>query len=455
MKIMFIVPRSLNPKQTYGEYPMGAGYICTYLKKLGFSIKIIDQAAEKISDAAIPDVIMNYGADIVAYSILTPSYPCAKLQIGLIRSRLFNIPVIAGGVHSTIFPKLLLDDGFDAVVIGEGEYEVQHLCLTYEKYKMFPKSNNIVISSMSRLTAMDNVDDELEKKIIKDELILDRSVYNLDLYDHHSILAARGCPFSCKFCCNYKKIFGTYYIRSIKSVISELIELEKQYGADTVFFADDIFLMNQQNIIDFCKEYKRVGLQVKWIAQLRVDLINEKTATTMKENGCLKICFGVESGSQTILDAANKRIDIHQAEKAIRETKNVGLRVKTWWIVGLPGSYSEQLKSLDLMLAARPNEISVHQLIPFPGTDYYNYSDRYGIMIRDKYNFSSFCYGGIGDNFSFDYLTKGDYRAILNAISRRLEDVGYVSSDCAKKSDEYIYTLPISHKSIRVFGEEK
>lgn len=451
MKIIFIVPQLISNKQTYIQYPMGVGYICTYLKKLKFSVKIVDQLAENILDDEIVNIIVDYEPDIIAYSILTSSYESAKNQLKIIKNKLPNVPVIAGGIHSTIFPNLLLNDGFDGIIIGEGEYEMQRICIAYKKYKMFLKSKQFIVSSKSKIPIIDINDEEIEKEVIKTELILDRSVYNINLYGNHSIITARGCPFSCKFCCNYKNIFGKYSIRKVESVIKELLELETKYNAREVFFADDIFFTNRKNIIKFCYLYKQFGLHLKWVAQLRVDIINEEIVTLMKNSGCYKICFGIESGSQEILDNANKKINLNQVEKAISETKKVGITARTWWIVGLPGSYTEQLKSVELMLKTRPNEISIHQFIPFPGTEYYNFPEKYGIAIKDKYNFSSFCYGDVGNNFTFDYLTLNEYNNILQIMVNELENVGYVSSDYAKKNDNYIYTLPNSYKPINVF----
>jgi hypothetical protein len=103
------------------------------------------------------------------------------------------------------------------------------------------------------------------------------------------------------------------------------------------------------------------------------------------------------------------------------------------------------------MLDLRPHEISIHQLIPFPGTVYYNDPARFGIRIADPKSFESFCYGGLDGDIQFDYLSHGQLRQLLEDTAVALEDAGYVSSDQAGPGAEYIYTTPLSRNSMNVF----
>lgn len=451
MKILFCVPQSLNQKQMYLEYPMGAGYICTYLNHVGHITKIWDQNAEKASDRELLNVIEEFCPDIIAFSILTPCYPKAKIQAEFIKQSYPDIPVIAGGVHVTIFQEKLFHDGFDGIIIGEGEILFQELCLCYQKTKKLLDNAHIRVSPLSKIGTCHELNIQDKKQIYREELLLNRDVYNLNLYTHHSLLATRGCPFKCRFCCNYTRIFGVNWNRTIESVINELKLLEEKYHAKQAFFADDIFFLNKKNIIAFCKAYKEAGLKLEWVAQLRVNTVDRDTTDFMKSCGCKRVYYGIESGSQTILNECNKMITVEQIKESIKVAKDAHMRVKTGWIIGLPGSYSEQLKSLDIMLETMPNEISIHQLIPFPGTDYYDDPERYGIEILDKNNVDSFCYGGISDNFRYSYLSSDDYYKLLSTVISALEAAGYKSSDTATADDEFIYTSPLSMKSIQVF----
>ncbi len=179
-----------------------------------------------------------------------------------------------------------------------------------------------------------------------------------------------------------------------------------------------------------------------------------KIAEAMRAANCQRIYFGVESGSDTILRAAQKGMTTAQIRRGIRAAADAGLRVKTGWIYGLPGTLEEQYESIPFMLDMRPHEISIHQLIPFPGTIYYNDPARFGIRIADPKSFESFCYGGLDGDIQFDYLSHSQLRQLLEDTASALEAAGYVSSDQARPGAEYIYTTPLSRNSMNVFRAE-
>jgi len=291
-----------------------------------------------------------------------------------------------------------------------------------------------------------------------DELpFVDRSLYNLDRYTHHSMLASRGCPFHCAFCCNYT---GTVRsdgvgVRWHQRVIEEIKHLKDAYGAREIFFADDIFLLRKADILEFCRAYASSGLGVRWIGQMRADRVDRQVAELMVAAECQRIYFGVESGSDAILERAHKGMTAQQIEKGIRAAIDAGMRVKTGWIYGLPGSLDEQYESIKFMLKLRPHEISIHQLIPFPGTVYYTHPEQFGIRIADPKRFESFCYGGLDGDIRFDYLSHDQLLRLLEDTALALEAEGYVSSDRAAPGAEYIYTTPLCRNSMNVFRPQE
>jgi anaerobic magnesium-protoporphyrin IX monomethyl ester cyclase len=99
----------------------------------------------------------------------------------------------------------------------------------------------------------------------------------------------------------------------------------------------------------------------------------------------------------------------------------------------------------------RPHEISIHQLIPFPGTVYYKEPERFGIRIPNPKSFESFCYGGLDGEIRFDYLSHEQLVKLLEDTGRALEAEGYVNSDRAGAGAEFIYTTPLSRNSMNVF----
>jgi radical SAM superfamily enzyme YgiQ (UPF0313 family) len=184
---------------------------------------------------------------------------------------------------------------------------------------------------------------------------------------------------------------------------------------------------------------------------MRADRLDKEVAEALVAAGCQRLYFGVESGSDNILKRAKKGMTTDQIRRGIQAALEAGLRVKTGWIYGLPGSLEDQYASIDFMLELRPHEISIHQLIPFPGTVYYAHPERFGIRLSDPKAFESFCYGGLDGNCRFDYLSQTQLVRLLEDTARALERAGYVSSDRAGPGSQFIYTTPLNRNSMSVF----
>jgi anaerobic magnesium-protoporphyrin IX monomethyl ester cyclase len=451
MRVLFVAPRSYNPKQMYREYPLGIGFLGTLLQQNGHEVRVFDQNVEGLSDEGLFRLVNDFQPEIAGFSVITPNYPVARQQIGKLKQLHPDVRILAGGIHATLFPDDLMADGADVVVLGEGEPVILELVaalaegldLGHLPGLLFrgPMGEVVRTAGHSQTSTLDDLP------------IVDRSLYNLPKYTHHSMLASRGCPHHCAFCCNYT---GTVRndgvaIRQHERVITEMEHLRDTHGAREIFFADDIFLLRKHDILEFCRAYAARRVGVKWIGQMRADRVDTTVAEAMRAAECQRIYMGVESGSDRILRDAQKGMTTAQIRRGIRAAFDAGLRVKTGWIYGLPGTLEDQYESIPFMLDLRPHEISIHQLIPFPGTIYYSDAARFGIRIADPKAFESFCYGGLDGDIQFDYLSHGQLRQLLEDTACALEAAGYVSSDQAGPGAEYIYTTPLSRNSMNVF----
>ena len=451
MRVQFVIPRSHNPKQTYREYPLGAGFLGTILKGQGHEVRILDQNAEGVDDAAVLRQIADFAPQVVAFSIITPNYPVARRQIDEIGRRWPDTKVIAGGVHASLFPEHLLTDGADVVVLGEGEPVIAELVRRLEEHGNLDELNGLAFRDANGRVVRTQ---RQPCDVAIDELpIIDRTLYNLPCYTHHSMLASRGCPYHCAFCCNFTGTVraDSVAVRQPERVIDEMLHLRDRFDASEIFFADDMFLIRKKEILAFCASYMARKVGIRWIAQMRADRIDQAVAEAMAGAGCQRIYFGVESGSEAILKNAGKGMSKEQIRQGIHAALAAGLRVKTGWIYGLPGTIEEQYDSIRFMLELRPHEISIHQLIPFPGTIYYSEPQRFGIRIADPLAFESFCYGGLEGDVRFDYLSQAQLVRLLEDTGRALEEAGYVSSDRAAAGSPYVYTTPLSKNSMNVF----
>ena len=242
-------------------------------------------------------------------------------------------------------------------------------------------------------------------------------------------------------------------IRSLDSLCQEMRYLASRYDAKQVFFADDVFLLSRGNVLGFCRRLRtRTPGDAMDGADARRMPSTRKWRQPCGSAGCRRIYFGVESGSDAMLRRIRKGIDRVAIRRGDPSAKEAGMRVKTGWVFGLPGTLEEQYESVAFMRELRPHEISIHQFIPFPGTPYYERPAEHGIRIRDPKDFASFCYGGLSDNISFDYLLA--QRVGRTAASTRPPSWNRKGTSAAiapRRTDEYVFSTPLNELSMSVF----
>jgi radical SAM superfamily enzyme YgiQ (UPF0313 family) len=435
----------------YREYPLGVGVLGTLLRQHGHEVRIFDQNVEGVGDEGLLQLVADFQPALAGFSVITPNYPVARQQIRRLKQQHPDVRILAGGIHATLFPEDLLGDGAEVVVLGEGEPVILELVARVAEGRDLSGLPGLVFRT--RTGEAVRTAGRCQTTSLDELPFVDRSLYNLPKYTHHSMLASRGCPHHCAFCCNYTGTVRSdgVAVRGHPNVIAEMECLRDVYGAREIFFADDIFLLRKPDILAFCRACAARRVGVRWIGQMRADRVDAAVAEAMRAAECQRIYFGVESGSDRILRAAQKGMTTAQIRRGLRAALDAGLRVKTGWIYGLPGTLEEQYESIPFMLDLRPHEISIHQLIPFPGTIYYTDPSRFGIRIADPKAFESFCYGGLDGGIRFDYLSHGQLRQLFEDTASALEAAGYVSSDEAGPGADYIYTTPLSRNSMNVF----
>jgi radical SAM superfamily enzyme YgiQ (UPF0313 family) len=166
-------------------------------------------------------------------------------------------------------------------------------------------------------------------------------------------------------------MFGApFRARSAKNVVDEIIWLRDEYGAQAISFHDDTLTLDKKRIVEICDEMINRKAVIPWGCQTRVDTVSKEILAKMKKAGCNEVSFGVESGCQSILDAVHKKVNISQAEKAIKWAKEEGLFVAVSTIIGYPGETKESMQqTADLMRRIEPDDAWICIATPYPGTE--------------------------------------------------------------------------------------
>jgi radical SAM superfamily enzyme YgiQ (UPF0313 family) len=165
-----------------------------------------------------------------------------------------------------------------------------------------------------------------------------------------------------------------YRIRSPKNVADELEFLHKTYGVDKFTFCDDAFTVDQARTEELCREILSRGLKIQWNCGTRVDMLTKDLLQKMKEAGCISVWFGVESGSQQVLDAMKKGISPELTTEVFGWVREVGLKPVPNVILGFPGETKKSAwKTIKFVEKISPDDVGFYNVAtPFPGTPMYD-----------------------------------------------------------------------------------
>lgn len=354
--------------------PLGLGYIAAFLKQNGLSVQIVDCTFMQQKDA-IKKIIASKPRIIGIQSMYSMKEKAMELADLL---KPYCELLVAGGALVTTQPEVFLEK-FDVAVVGEGEETMLELVNQFISGGDF--------SSVKGITYKDKTTGLIarteSRPFIPDLDILPnpmRELFDNEEYKQYfkkkfgylttAIMTSRGCPFSCDFCS--KPVFGNLFrSRSPSKVVDEIQEVIA-IGYDRIWFADDCFTLDRSRLIEICDEIKKRRLNVTWECLSRVDTLDEVTVSKMKQAGCTRMFFGIESGNDSILSLMKKKISISQVKNALLLCERNEIKAGAFFIVGYPGEDNNTvLKTIKFASSLPLDYLSFTMPYPIPGTGLY------------------------------------------------------------------------------------
>jgi anaerobic magnesium-protoporphyrin IX monomethyl ester cyclase len=406
--------------------PLGTLYAASALRSSGISVACFDTVfVEPISQfrRAIeehgPKIVVIYEDDFnfVTKMCLTHMRQLAT-DLAMI-AQAAGITVIAHGSDATDHPEEYLDRGVDFVLNGEAEHSLAILCDALLQSQPLPPIPGLVrYSATDRsleqlLPATTNSHWASLPRAARD--LIDLTPYRQAWVEAHgyfstNVVSSRGCPYGCNWCA--KPISGNHYqLRAAQDVASEIYELKTRYGVEHIWFGDDVFALDRHWVEDFAQAIEAAGVTVPFKIQSRVDLMSETTVFALRRAGCAEVWMGVESGSQTILDAMKKGLKVSAVHAARERLASAGIRACYFLQFGYPGEgWSEICETIELIRSTRPDDIGVSISYPLPGTAFF---DRVQTQLGEKRNwFDS------DDLCTMHFTSYGDtfYHALRDAL---------------------------------------
>jgi len=324
----------------------------------------------------LTDIVRQASPKAVGITYLTPLKHVVGIIASLIRELAPDIKIIVGSFHPTFCPEEVMQNpDIDFVIRGEGEIPLLRLVKEFRKDSpkwetvpgIYYRDRDGQVQNNPGVNLINNLD---ELPFPARELVLNCD-YNR--YRAHSISTARGCPYTCSFCADRRLWSGKVRRRSVGSVIEELRLLKDTYEIDFVDFVDGTFTFDGEYLQTFCNAMINHKLNIEWRCTARYDNLSEDLLRLMKQANCSGLYIGLESGSDRVLKAIDKKITVEKIIKVSGMVHSSGIPSATSIMLGLPDEGKEDMeKTLKLMKKIKTDIFDVNSYIPLPGTPLYD-----------------------------------------------------------------------------------
>jgi radical SAM superfamily enzyme YgiQ (UPF0313 family) len=421
-KVLLVQPKDLQGVDWAFYPPSGLLSLATVLMEKGFEVKLVDTLAENLSNLDLEIVIQSFAPDVIGLSINTMLLDHAVELGTMFRKIAPEALLVAGGPHVTCVRENIFNDipQLDVVFVGEAEETLPEFLLS-EKRKNIPG----VIRKGERFEGIIPFVDDLEGLPFPDfSLVIMEKYYGFQRNAEQPtafVNCSRGCRYNCFFCSNPVRKRPVRF-RSVSSVMEELHALKEKHNVKEVFFMDDMFNSDIRWSESIFSEIIKHWLDrcMRFVVQFRVnEIITPPSLFRLAaEAGVYCIIFGVESGSQKILDTCNKKIKVAEIERAFDLAHQYGLMNVASFILGLPGEDEATVSdTMKLFNRIRPTLSGVGYATPLPGTRLRKYYEDNDFLYQKDFRGYSFCRCIIRtENFSREQL-ENQYQRLFQAFS--------------------------------------
>ena len=376
---------------------LGIGYIASFLEREKLQVEILDFQAEEFTEDGFENKLKDYNPDIVGVTSTTPIFNNALNIISITRRIIPAAKIVVGGVHPTIFAEdILKNKNVDFVVRGEGEITfvelVKNLSNPVQVHGISYRINGNIVNNPERqlIENLDNIPFPAYHLLPVEKY--KPALGNYKRMPVMSMITTRGCPGKCTFC--FRGILGTRMrTRSPENIVEEIRFLAKNYGIREISFYDDTFTLFKNNVKKFCEILLNKNIAITWSCMSRVDFVDRETLNLMKRAGCHQICYGIESGNESILENINKRTSLEKAKTAIAITREAKIDTRLAFMLGSPGETVETMEeTIRFAIENSPDLVQFNITTPYPGTDMFEWAKKNDYLLTydwDKYDLAT------------------------------------------------------------------
>jgi anaerobic magnesium-protoporphyrin IX monomethyl ester cyclase len=371
--------------------PLGIGYLGAVLEKNGYSVNVVECQALKLTFSDFEREIAKRQPKIVGITSTTLTYKSALKVAEIAKKDNPNCVTILGGCHATFWDDKALEEcpQLDMVVRKEGEYTLLEIANKLKKNK--PIKDVLGTTCRENGKIIRNADrpyiENLDSLPFPAHHLLPLNHYRRQGKINFPLTTSRGCVYWCNFCTAVRMFGRRYRMRNPKQVVDELQFLNERYGASLLSFYDDAFTVDQSRVQEICEEIQNRRLKIEWDCEARVDMVTRDLLQKMRKAGCILIWFGVESGSQNVIDSMGKSINVIQTRKAFKWAHEAGLMTVASVVLGFPGETKDTAwETVKFVEGLDPTDVGYYIATPYPGTPMYDYVKENGWLKVTDFN---------------------------------------------------------------------
>jgi len=410
-------PEAVDKEYLATQIPINLCYLAAVLEKAQAEVRIIDYFVDDYTAELLTNELRDFRPDIVGIGSFTSSIKYVEPIARTVK--LFNprIVTLLGGVHLSALPQQTMPDvpSIDLGVVGEGEETLKEIYLAIKNGLPLCDIDGICYREDGRTVLtprralIENLDDipfparhlvPLEKyKRAHVSRGFSRKYLNI-----MELFTSRGCPNKCIFCAGHVNYGFKLRYRSFENIRAEILLLREQYGIDHITFDDDTLTINRDLVVQVSSLLKEYN--ITFDCNARVNTVDYELLKHMKNCGCKKVSFGVESGSPRMLKLLKKGITVEQVKHAFRMAKKAGIKYieGTFMMGGHPDETLEDVEmTRKLMFELMPDFISMSIIIPFPGTETCNLMVQRGLL-SEKPDWANYTFN-VHKKLPFERLT--------------------------------------------------
>lgn len=415
MRVLLINPRFQLPIDTRTTPHLGIAYLAAMSERRGDEVAVFDQDVE---EEKLTDFVRRFQPDLVGIGTNTPQVKQGWLCAREVKSVLPNVVIVQGGPHVSALPEeAAARPEIDIVARGEGEYTWIDISDNLEQWRagnpnfraqdIHDPQNKMLdkILGITYMTTAGKIRHTHERPSVADLDALPFPAYKYFKMDRYSslqpaidaidkgksfsMMTSRGCPYRCTFC-SQSVMAEKWRARSPESVVAEWKHLVEDYGAQEIGILDDSANIDRKRLHRLSELLIQEGLHTKaqWVMinGIRANLADTELLGKMKQAGCKRVAFGVETGDEDILESIDKRVTHDQIRTAFKNARKVGLETVGFFIIGLPGDTEETMeKTIQFACELDPLVANFSMMTPYPGTKVWEQVHRNGgrMLVKD------------------------------------------------------------------------